>query len=212
MKKGPPHPLHHLQISQKTDITCTGAALLYWIIMTDHRDHRDHRDWRQHACRKTRRLLVTLRRQPAVGRGSSPLTVAARLRHITEAQDSYSRQRRKNDRCWKNQRRTQNSPSRRTRRLFGNAKLLQLKLFSGDKRQTQETLHTWLCHLRGNHEPSRPPEGAVVPHGWPAPRRGCAAMVRDPSKELPVADLLDWDGFLSDINGPSTAMTRRVTC
>jgi len=30
------------------------------------------------------------------------------------------------------------------RSLFGNAKLLQPKRFSGDKRQTQETLHTWL--------------------------------------------------------------------
>ncbi len=30
------------------------------------------------------------------------------------------------------------------RSLFGNAKLLQPKRFSGDKRQTRETLHTWL--------------------------------------------------------------------
>ncbi len=93
------------------------------------------------------------------------------------------------------------SRSSGARSLFGNAKLLQPKRFSGDKRQTRETLHTWLFTFEEFMNLQNLPKELWSRMAGQHLEGAAQLWYETRSKELPVADLLNWDRFVSDING-----------
>jgi len=85
--------------------------------------------------------------------------------------------------------------------LFGNAKLLQPIRFSGDQRQTRETLHTWLFTFEDFMNLQNLPKELWSRMAGQHLEGAAQLWYETRSKELPVADLLNWDRFVSDING-----------
>ncbi len=86
--------------------------------------------------------------------------------------------------------------------LFGNAKLLQPIRFSGDQRQTRETLHTWLFTFEDFMNLQNLPKELWSRMAGQHLEGAAPLWYETRSKELPVADLLNWDRSVSDINVP----------